>query len=310
VPRERWTSQRFAPLAVPLCVELVGRDDDTALAALGRRWHGTPDAHASPLALRIDVDDALAGIGPCHFRVDGRTLHLAREGTVEAYADPASGLAECRVSADLFARPEALLGDVIEPLVLYLLAHNDRPPVHASGFRAGALTVLLAGPSGSGKSSLALTADGAGFQVLSEDVIHVQRNPRLRVWGWPGPAHLLPGTGPDVQSHPPRLRNGTIKHAVPLRSAGAGCAVDGDLAVLCILRRGEHVALNRLAPDEARRMLERLEPGFDLMAEEVGEAHAALTRKGAWLLTLSRHPAEAIGLLSANFDRLRETAVP
>jgi hypothetical protein len=56
------------------------------------------------------------------------------------------------------------------------------------------------------------------------------------------------------------------------------------------------------------RALARLEPGFDVMPHEVHAAHAALTRQGAWRLTLSADPVEAIRCLTANLAMLREGA--
>jgi hypothetical protein len=57
--------------------------------------------------------------------------------------------------------------------------------------------------------------------VLSEDTIHVQLGPPPRVWGLPGPAHLLPADVPGEGGYPTRVRNGRAKYAVPLRTAPA-----------------------------------------------------------------------------------------
>jgi hypothetical protein len=240
---------------------------------------------------------------------DGSVLSLRGEGA-EGFADSATGRAGCHLSADYLGSPDALRAEVIEPLVLYLVCRSDRVPVHASAFCVGDLAVLLAGPSGSGKSCLALAADAVGLAALSEDTTYLQFRPGFRAWGWSGPAHVLPANAPVGAVFPTRRRNGTTKYAVPLASGSCIEGGSASRAVLCILTRGDRVSLERLSAAEAMRQLEPLEPGFDLMADEVCRAHAALARKGAWQLTLSRDPGEAIRCLIANMPRLAELSVP
>jgi hypothetical protein len=241
--------------------------------------------------------------------IDGPVFRLHGPG-VAGFADGVAGQAGCRISADYLDAPDALYAEILEPLVLYLVCRSDRVPVHASAVRFGELAVLLAGASGSGKSCLALAADSAGLAVMSDDTTYLQSRPRFRVWGWPGPAHVLPANAPVGIELRSRWRNGKIKYAVPLTSDAGVAALSVRKAVLCVLERGDRVALERLSSLDAMRRLEPLEPGFELMAEEIRCAHAALAAKGAWQLTLSRDPAEAIRLLSANLSRLAEAAAP
>lgn len=300
-------SLMLAPLGVPLEVELIGSYDTGALAAACRRWHGVPTGPAPRLRLRFEVGDGPDDGEAVRIAVEDQMMRL-HGGGVSGTADPASGRAACQAPIRYLASPELLRSEILEPLVLYLLGPNDRAPVHASCFVADGLAVLLSGPSGSGKSCLALAADVAGLPVLSEDIVYVQLRPLPRVWGWPGPAHLLPTNAPHDGTFPTRARNGKTKLAVPLGAAGA--AMSASRAVFCLLERGGAVALERLTPEEAVRGQGQLEPGFDVMADEVRAAHAALTRNGAWRLTLSADPDEAIRVLAANLARLRATAVP
>jgi hypothetical protein len=302
-------SLTLAPLGVPLDVELVGSGDARMLAAACRQWDGTPNSTAR-LGLRIEAGDDEAEAGVVRITIDDAVMHV-RGGGVEAAADPASRRAQGRLPARYLASPDLLRSEVLDPLVLYLLGRTDRAPVHASSFVTGDLAVLLAGPSGSGKSCLALAAAASGFPVLSEDIVYVQLCPELRVWGWPGPAHVLPANAPRGQGpFPTRLRNGKVKLAVPLAGTGDRAAASAPRAAFCLLRRGEAVSLDRLSPDEAMQGLAHLEPGFDVMAGEVRAAQAALTGNGAWQLTLSADPAEAIRFVVANIARLRDASVP
>jgi hypothetical protein len=69
-----------------------------------------------------------------------------------------------------------------------------------------------------------------------------------------------------------------------------------------------HVALEWLDPSTALAALGPPEPGFDLLATEIEAGLRRITRRGAWRLTLSAEPREAIALLAANLPRLIEHA--
>ena len=77
---------------------------------------------------------------------------------------------------------------------------------------------------------------------------------------------------------------------------------------MVLLEPGDRTALAALRPDEAMRRLAPLEPGFDLLRADIDAAHRLLAGQGAWLLTLSKNPAEAIALLVRNLGRLRTDA--
>ena len=71
------------------------------------------------------------------------------------------------------------------------------------------------------------------------------------------------------------------------------------------MRFGDEAALTPLDPAAAVRAFTVLEPGFDLLADDIAAAVAALARHGAWSLTLSDRPEEAIALLADNLPLLR-----
>ncbi|HYD25708.1 MAG TPA: hypothetical protein VEB68_13030 [Croceibacterium sp.] len=295
-----------APLGIPLHVELGQGVDPATVRAACHGWEGPADHGLEPMRLRVTRDAGLSGVAEPSIGVDGHEVIVTGAGA-DGRASARTMLACCAVSDDFLAAPDRLRGEVLEPLVLFVLAHHDRTPLHASGLIAGDLAILTSGPSGAGKSSLALAADRFGWRVLSDDTVYLQRQPQLKVWGLPRAAHLLPDdcTSPGGV---PRIRNGQVKHAVPFRTS-AGMA-SAERATLCVLAPGSAVALEPLAPDEAVARLGRLEPGFDLFARESHEALALLAGKGAWLLTLSPQPAEAIALLAAHLPQLRATAAP
>lgn len=295
----------LALLGLPLRIELreVRHRDGVSSACHG--WDGRPERGVAPLRLDLECDPSLLGTGATEVTVNGMQLALTGKGARgSACAD--LGEAWCAASSAYLAAPERLRADVLEPLVLFLATRRGRVPLHAAAIKRGDLAILLMGPSGAGKSSLALAADRAGWTVLAEDTVYLQREPAFRVRGCPGPAHLLPGDLRGRTTHV-RLRNGKLKHAVELRHRHPDGLV-ASRATVCLLARGERVALERVGRSEALEQMSRLEPGFALLADDIRATNELLVRDGAWRLTLSAKPAEAIEFLSSNMACLEEIA--
>jgi hypothetical protein len=267
---------------------------DAALAACAA-WP-RPDGAGSDAGIRIALRSGSgegAGGAPT-VRVAGGRLVLEGPG-VRGEADAARREAVCTVPPELAGNPGRLAAEVVDTLALFLLTRAGRVPLHAAGVMLGDTAVVLAGRSGTGKSTLALAALRAGLRVLSDDAVYVQLEPRLRVWGFPRPIHLLP----DAEADPGgvlRLRGGRWKVAVP-PGEWAGEPV-AERAVLCLLERGRAVALEPMGPDAAvEEVTASLEPGFDHFRGEVPAVARALAAGGAWRLTLSPDPAEAVAAL-------------
>lgn len=295
----------LAPLDVPLIIEVGRALDATAVAEACRGWKGVPTRRLPRVSMRLDGAPGLAGTGVVRMITSGSAMVIEGPG-VQARAEPDLGRAICRVSPSYMADPERLREEVLEPLMLMLVTAQDRTPLHASAFIVNDLAIVLAGRSGAGKSCLARAADEAGHQLLTDDVVYVQRSPRLRVWGWPRAAHLLPPDAPG-EDWPIRIRNAKTKYAIPLRSASA-TARACERAVLCVLARGETPALTPIDAQEARRRLWPLDPGFDLLPHAIGASIETLAARGAWELRLSRNPDEALRLLLASLPELSRTA--
>jgi hypothetical protein len=216
---------------------------------------------------------------------------------VAGRADAGRGVGWCAVPPELAFDPERLAAEVVDPLLLFLLTRAGRVPVHAAGVCVGETAVVLAGASGSGKSTLAHAALRAGLGVLSDDTVFVQREPALRVWGYPRPIHLLPESAAAAGAcGAPRLRGGRWKLAIP--SAAGSAPTSASRAVLCLLARGEAVSLRPLPVEEAvTTLVGGLDPGFDHFRREVPEVVRALAAGGAWRLTLSAEPEEGVAAI-------------
>jgi hypothetical protein len=266
-------------------------------------WPADGVADGPPIQLTLEVGDGLAG--PVEIEVEGARLRLA--GGAEGWADARALTASCTVSSTVLDRPGRLAGEVIDTLLLFLITRSGRIPLHAAGVMCGETALLLAGPSGTGKSTLSLAAMKRGLRILSDDTVYIQMLPRLRIWGLPRPVHVFPADAPGFTGET-RLRAGKLKAAVPV-PAQPGPPVAEQAAVV-LLERGERIGLEPVEPSVAARALSLLEPGFDLLARESVEAIAAVTAQGAWRLTLTRDPAAAIDALVERFSPAEVSPAP
>jgi hypothetical protein len=285
------------PFGIPT---LIIAEDPQLLAAARAAyayWRAeAPDAEPA-LELRLEIGSA-SSFGVClDISVEGSRLRLGGRGA-RGIADAATGKATATVPGDL-ANDGAALVEIIDTLLLFLLARRGRTPVHASAFVNDNAAVLLAGRSGSGKSTLALAAAQQGFPLLSDDTVFVQREPDFAVWGWPRPIHVFPEDAPSGE-HETRLRNRKLKTAVPLTAP----ALKATSAVLVLLEKGSRLALRPIDWSKAVEELMRLDPGFDLLEQESRAALQDLASGGAWCLTLTDDPAEAIALLVSRLPEL------
>lgn len=290
----------FAPFGLALCVEASDVLLIRAVAAACRGWEAPIEPDGATLHLRLQIGPVGVGGDVPHVEVEGSRLTI--RGGVEAVADAGLGQAWCRVrDAHVFDDP-IVREQVLDCLVLWLVTRNGRTPLHAAAIVAEGTAILLAGPSGSGKSCLALAAHRAGFPLISDDTVYVETAPRFRIHGIPRAVHLFPEDAPPRDAGPIRLRNGKRKRAVTLPAPAQ--AATADRAVLCVLDRGTRAGLEPLTRDAARAALGPLEPGFDLLADDIEEVLDRIARRGAWRLRLSRDPAEAIDVLAAHLPSL------
>lgn len=284
----------LAPLGVPTTIVA----DDRALLATVcdayPEW-GTDGPGVEPvIELRLELGDESGDGTAAEIRVEGARLTLTGVG-IAGRADAVSKRAHCVVPRRLIGDPGALAEDVTDTLLLFLLARTGRTPVHAAGVMVGETALVLAGPSRSGKSTLALAAAERGLKILSDDTLYIQLRPETRIWGFQRPLHVFPQDAPRFTGAT-RLRGGKLKAVVPLPPGAAGPPV-ADKAVLILLERGERLRLARLEAETAVAGLAQLEPGFDLLPAESRAAAWALASGGGWRLTLAQEPGAAIDFL-------------
>jgi hypothetical protein len=287
---------------------------DLVVEAFGG-WRCLPgDAQRfSPRGLHVRIvvhDGGEGGTGHTPVRYlcpDATRVILHSPGSV-AISDPVGGESVAYVTTALASDRAHFRLTVLEAITLALLSHFDRHPIHAAAIARGGRAVLLAAPSGTGKSTLAYTAHTAGFDVLGDDHVWVQLTPALRIWGWPGRVLLLPEAAsifPEVAAlGATSNENGERKLAYDVDATTDVSRYFVDRAVVCILERGRaNATLERLRPAAlVEGLATKLTSGFDRFPERHEAVIRALAADGGWRLTLSDDPREALPLLRTMLD--------
>lgn len=267
----------------------------TALSVFAK-WVGSETPTQEPSVYIVlnarDAPRRTAG----HTGIERHRLLIMRDG-IGLRANGCTGRGVC-----VFSRHDvggSAFREAIHTIVLFLVAHAGRIPVHASAIMIGDRAIVLAGKSGSGKSSLALAANRAGLPILSDDAVFVQLEPSFRIWALPEAVHVLERDSPGQAAGGTRFRSGRLKRAIPI----ANPRPYAERALLCVLARGKDVLLEEMHHDVAVSLLtEAPEPGFEFYGARSLMAVRAVAIGGCWRLTLSHQPELAIAALIGEFS--------
>src|SRR5881296_707238 len=291
----------------------------TALAVVEEAfgiWRGlcTSPGLIAPLGVRVrlivhDGDERGSDVAKSHAPV---TCRMPDADRIILHTPGSVGIADSRRQEAIAYITPALLADrahvqysMIEGLTLVLVTACDRYPVHAAAIARGGVALLLAGPPGTGKSTLAYQAHRLGLRVLSDDAVYVQLDPEFRVWGLPGRVRLLPTAVshfPELAARSPTLlANGDEKLLVqclgewPLATAPAPVAT--RVGVCLLERTGGSTTVSK-APASSAEVQAFLKDGIGLSRARFGasldEALRRLAGTGGWRVSLSANPADAM----------------
>ena len=264
--------------------------------------------HESPLLVQVDVvagdegPPSVDGHAPVRYRCPDATRVVVETASSIAVSDPLRRRAVARVTTGLVADRMHFRTEVLEAVTLALLSHFDRHPVHAAAVALHGRAVLLAAPSGTGKSTLAYACHAAGMDLLGDDHVRVQLAPALRVWGWPGRVRLAPATrwAPtrDHAAAAPESPAGDKAVIETLDRMSAARLVAHDVTVCLLERDGGPASLAPIdAAALARTLDAQLAPGFDRFPARWPTVRDALAARAGWRLNLSSDPREGVALV-------------
>jgi hypothetical protein len=218
--------------------------------------------------------------------------------------DTGRGDAVAYVTSELLEDGGHFAYGMLEMMTLVLVTVRDRLPLHASLVARDGVAILLAGPSGFGKSTLAYQARRAGWTLLADDGVYVQTAPTVRIWGGPRRLYLPPDAPrwfPELAGRTAEVQaNGKTKIAVP---HDHDWERDGppvvERAAICLLDRAAGAAMiERVGPDVVRAsLLADLMAAHDLYRDTADRVLTPLCADGGWRLALSPRPPDAASLL-------------
>lgn len=302
---------RLPVLGVPVSFETdapIVRDAVEAALGAWRLLEHRPELVSPPagvlpsVRLRLGRDDgggageiAIASPAPGRVELNGAGVH--------GWADAATLTAACTISPAVLRDRSQFDELVLGSLVLNLIAHADRQPLHAAGVRRGRHTLLLHGRSGAGKSTLAYAALRSGWDVLSDDAVYLQSRPVLRVWARAARLHLPSESArwfPELADRPlVRRQNGKWKIPVEPAAAWPGALRPAEHPILCLLERGtgEPDVRSVDAAFAIRAVLLSLDAGFDVFRETIAPVLRVLVGERAWVVRTAPDPWRTLALL-------------
>jgi hypothetical protein len=275
-----------------------------AVLALYGSWATLDKTLVSPSSAVVKLlvrDHNLAPpVGPLRYGVPDPAHMTVESSEAAGVADTIKLESVAVVNQGMVARAAEFGEGVVEPLTVFLLAALDRVPLHAAAIMRDGVAILLAGPSGMGKSTLAYAACRNGYTLLADEPVYVQTHPVLRVWGRRPRLHLrgdartwFPELG-DLNPRP--LLSGKNKIVIDLHDHGRAAEHMG----ICLLSRATDGApsLERLtAQDVIAELATSLDEGYHLFADALPDRLARIAERGAWRLRVGNSPGGAVSLL-------------
>ncbi|HEY8548736.1 MAG TPA: hypothetical protein VIL35_02170 [Vicinamibacterales bacterium] len=301
--------REFPVLGIPLRVRSNARRAIDLAALSFAAWDSLDpaliDRHC-PVEMHVIVHDAARAEGtlwdaraPFVFRRHGPVL-VAGCGDVLLTIDLEARRYVAFVPPAALDRPEWYRWHV-NGMARFAMCALDRFPVHAATWIAGGTAVMIAGPAGSGKSSLTYAAFRRGLPILAEEATHVALANGRRLWGHTEQITIGEGASALFPELPParRVPGGKVKHVVPLDAAASPLTHDAPVIVGVLSgRRDGAPRLTPLPESEAQDVLTaEPEEGFDQFPELQGSVARAFAGVRMFRLDVGRDPDAAVGLL-------------
>jgi hypothetical protein len=169
----------------------------------------------------------------------------------------------------------------LDSITCTTLAQRHLVPMHAACVEKNGVGVLLWGPSGMGKSSLAYACARAGFTFVADDATMLPQNREdCIVTGKPHQARFredVPRLFPELEGYVMRARpSGKLSIEVPMAQLGIRTSVRCAVSRNVFLHRGQSAGLERIGVDSALQQMARDSNPFG--EETQARQHKALRR--------------------------------
>ena len=286
-------------------------DDERVMdlvATMFERYGPPADDPGDPLVLRVMVHAPAAPAPPFAapvYRTHGHLLTIVVGPDDNAVADLLAGYAFAIVGPAL-VDVAWRLQQVIGTLSLAMLGPaGGHLPLHCACVTRGGRSVLVRGPSGAGKSTFTYACVRRGYQVVSDDVVHIGNGVEPRAWGIPWRFQLLPDATrffPELAGSEARLQpNGERKIDVDVARRFPGrAAPSAPLGpVLLLSRRPGPTEIERVPDDEAASEVEPVWPwqvGWSATHQALLEG---VVRNGVYRFATGAEPDAMVDALDA-----------
>lgn len=271
------------------------------------------------LSLQVATDPRCASLPPWPkpaFRVEGAQFHVEFGAGNRLLMDPATGVAQGSVGPAM-AHDVNYWRLMVLPAFFGTLCYAAGTCIlHCACLARDGQGILLAAPSGTGKSTLCYALAKRGYDYLSDDWTYLYReNGRLLASGLPLPMKLLPDCGrwfPELGKQTPALTlNGELAYEFDVEAAGLRTARSCEPQLLLFLDRTGGDGF-RVSPLSATDALHRFQQdfqdlpecftGYDALLER---AAGDLAKRSAFLASFAAEPNAA----AAEVDRFFQSAL-
>lgn len=300
------------------------RTNDERIVALSDAAFGRFEvpADARPVVLRLVVDtpDGAVGrapAGPADPRAlvhdtAGHLFSISLGHAGRAVVDLDAGFATAVLAPALLDAPDLVRYAFLEAAALAMLTGGrGYVPIHAAAVVRDGIGVILQGPAGAGKSTLAMACVRRGFGLLAEDVAFARPDDglggggELELWGLPWTHRLLPDAPrffPELAPASARLQaNGEHKLEIDVDDHAPGAAMPRAIAgPVIILARdtGGPTRLERLDPASDPTDVEVLWPWDGRWTPDHQRTAERLLEAGVARLHVNGSPDEAVDALA------------